>query len=286
MEGPIQETPSEFEVGSMFIYSKAGRMKREQITDNFLSPFLYSYNNPERKMNIVVNDVPVLTQREVLSRVLSQEQLKGLLKQYLEALSEDNGHNFDPRILVPEAFIYPRIAYLTETLRQSCHVSKSIIALMDYNFIDLVEGAWIKLEPEMRSLQSCLQTPLPENDDLTYTDYVERHVLLDLIQEPFLKENFVEHGSFPFSGKDTVGMEMAKPNIFLIWDYHRKRYANKIQDKTPASFNDLRGSMGSKLEADEEMMQKIMGGGSRPSVQETVEEEVTVKRRSGNRGRE
>ena len=75
MDGPIQETPSEFEVGSMFIYSKAGRMKREQITDNFLSPFLYSYNNPERKMNIVVNDVPVLTQREVLSRVLSQEQL-------------------------------------------------------------------------------------------------------------------------------------------------------------------------------------------------------------------
>ena len=67
-----------FEVGSTFIYSRTGKIEFSQVVDCMLSPVLFAYNNPERKINIVVNDVPILTQREYLARMMSKKDLKNL----------------------------------------------------------------------------------------------------------------------------------------------------------------------------------------------------------------
>ena len=75
MDGPVMETPTEFEVGATYIYSKQGLVDQKQVIDCFLTPFLFAYNNPERKINIVINDVPTLVQREFLTRVLKKEEL-------------------------------------------------------------------------------------------------------------------------------------------------------------------------------------------------------------------
>jgi len=257
MEGPLMTTQSEFEVGATYIYSKEGLVDPKQTIDCFLSPFLYCYNNPEKSINVIVNDVPTLVQREFLARVLDKTELKDLLNQYIQSIAEGKDQ-FDPKILNPEAFIYPQVAYLTETLRQSCYVSKKIISIVDYNFVDLIEEDWEELGPKMRSLNTCLMPELPSTEELAYTDYIERHVLLDLFQQPFVRDNFVNLKSFPFHGKGTVGAEMARMNIFTIWNHFYNKHSKSINERKP-SFDEIRTG-GNKVNINIPTMEEMMRG--------------------------
>ena len=232
IEGPVMQTEEVFEIGSNFIYSNTGSTIITQVIDGFLTPFLYAYNNPDNKTVIIVNDVPILMQRDYLVRTVSKDDLKELVTEYIESLAQ--GHtNFDPQLLRPDDFIYPRIKYITETIRHACHSGKRIIAVVDVNFIDLIEDEWRKLDKNMRSFSECLLPQVPNTQKMTYTEYIEKHVMLDLIQEPFLMTNFIKYKTFPFSGNDTIGMHAAKPNLFMIWDHFYNRYTKKINDRVP-----------------------------------------------------
>ena len=39
----------------------------------------------------------------------------------------------------------------------------------------------------------------------TYLDYIEKHVILDLMLEPVINRYFVNYKSFPYRGKDLLG---------------------------------------------------------------------------------
>lgn len=49
---------------------------------------------------------------------------------------------FDPLLLKPELFIYPKIAYITESIKNSCFASKKIISVVDRYMADEIENYW------------------------------------------------------------------------------------------------------------------------------------------------
>ena len=229
IEGPIMKSEDLFEIAPTFLYSKKANVINLQV-DCLLNPILYSYNNPEKKINTVVNDIPILIHRDYVARQASLKDLRDLFDNYVESL-EDDSDNFDPALLRPELFIEPKIDYITEVLRQSCLISQKILAIMDFNHVEFVADKWLTLDKKIKNLSDCIIKPGKGTGDLTYLEYVEKQVILDLIFDPFVQQNFIKFESFPFSANDTIGAAANKTNIFIIWDHYYRKYAKLINNR-------------------------------------------------------
>ena len=55
---------------------------------------------------------------------------------------------FDPLLLKPELFIYPKVAYMTESIRNSCYTSKKVLAIVDRHMTDEIETYWKTLSKQ------------------------------------------------------------------------------------------------------------------------------------------
>jgi len=180
-----------------------------------------------------MNDIPIIMHRDFIARNIEMKDLKEYMNYYIEAL-ETNNKNFDPALLKPEVFIEPKIDFITEVLRQSCLVSKKVLAVVDLNHVEMISERWTKLEPKIRNLYDCM-LKVKKNEELTYLEYVEKQVLLDMIFDPFVRENWIKFKSFPFAAQDTIGVNVNKTNIFMIWDHYFRKYAKMINNRAPFS---------------------------------------------------
>ena len=263
IDGSFMKSSEDFEMGSNFFYSKRPMTNKLEV-DCFLTPFLYSYNNVEKTIPIIVNDFPIILYREYIVRHISMSDLKQLYASYLEEEQKGN-KNFDPALIKPDIFIEPKIEYLTEVIKQSCFLGKKILAIVDMNCAEFIAEKW-KNSPELNKIQS-LQKILKDkklqndNDDqLTFTEYIEKHVILDLMLDNFIQENFVDHRSFPFSGENTIGKSVNLGNVFMIWNHYMRKHKG-LKSKKPKNLEDLSPSKISEVNAifeDQSTMTKAM----------------------------
>jgi len=231
MDGSFLKTTEEFELGSTFFYSKRAKTQKKEV-DCFLTPFLYSYNNSEKMIPIIVNDFPIIPYREYVNRNMNLPDLQQLYDSFVEAEQKGKKH-FDPALMKPEIFIQPKINYITEVIKQSCFLGKKILAVVDMNCAEMIAETWknSKHLAKIKNLQGLLKNvKMEEGDDqVTFSDYIEKHVILDLMLDNFIQENFVDYKSFPFTGENTVGKTMNFGNVFMIWNHFQRKYKKSIK---------------------------------------------------------
>lgn len=156
--GGIANSANHFELGSLFMYTPNHLTMKFEV-DAFLTPLLYLYNNPQANANLLFNDYPVLKYRDNVNRMISLKELKEIHMQFREVLEQKKSGdasaamiNFDPMLLKPALFIQPKIAYITESIRNASHISNRVIAIVDRHTTEDIEAYWMKMEKEPKNL--------------------------------------------------------------------------------------------------------------------------------------
>eukprot|EP01017_Pseudomicrothorax_dubius_P044274 TRINITY_DN7469_c1_g1_i3.p1 TRINITY_DN7469_c1_g1~~TRINITY_DN7469_c1_g1_i3.p1 ORF type:complete len:306 (+),score=37.10 TRINITY_DN7469_c1_g1_i3:511-1428(+) len=239
MNGSIHRTPEIFEVGPICIYQAKGlRPEAPMLPNSFLSPILYSYNNPERKTPVFMTSYPTLKFRDSIVRNVTLPKMKKIFDDLIVNLRSKE-ENFDFRLLYQDIFLQPAIDYTLEVMKQSCYTGKKILAVVDWSMVDILNEGWQTLNPKIQSLQKFLQDKNEGLTDESYLDYVEKHVILDMLMEDYIKEYFIDFGIFPFSGEGIFGREFSAVNTMTVWNYNYNRYLKKMNalEKTTDTFD-------------------------------------------------
>lgn len=258
VEGTFVGTPEVFDLGPTFVFSRKGKISdimdkdfesrpNPRAVDAFFTPFLLSYNNVSKNMNVNVCDVPELRFRDFLVRSMSKAELLKLLKSYIEARAEGDEY-FDLALLKPELFIKPRMKYMAEILRQSCYVSKKNIAVVDRYIADELEAEWMNLGPNILKLEETLQVlKADKKGTISFSDYLEKQVILDLMRGEYLYSNYIKFKTWPFNCTDTLGYHAMVQSIFVVWDHFKAIHGDflkKIREKEGEEEDAKKGNVG------------------------------------------
>ncbi len=63
-----------------------------------------------------------------------------------------------------------------------------------------------------------------------FVEYIEKHVLLDLMFGNYINRNFIQFQSFPYSALNTIGRESYIRNVFIIWQHYHDQYRKNIKN--------------------------------------------------------
>ena len=133
---------------------------------------------------------------------------------------------------------------MTEVLRQVAHVSKRVVAIVEEGFLPHVEDKWQRLPRDLRSLESFFQDStgkLEEESGFklnfekkiktqeTWLEFIEKQVILDVIFEPYIYQNFVRYQAFPYDPEGFMGKETALLNVFTFWDHYQQKYVKQLK---------------------------------------------------------
>ncbi|CDW77279.1 UNKNOWN [Stylonychia lemnae] len=235
----IKTAVDEYEVGANAIYTTGKTFLDKELTaDAFFTPLLYAYNNLEENVQVVLGDKPMIKQRDYAGRAMKISQATQLFELTLDQW-EDGNLGFNPHLQAPHIFVKPRVEYMTETLRQLATFSKRIVAVIDQDLLPSIEDEWKNLKKDLKPLNQFYQDP-PNfiknpstieqiNTQDTFLEFVEKQVILDLILDPFINNNFIQYDSFPFEAKDFLGKETAILNVFTYWKHYNQKYYKKFK---------------------------------------------------------
>lgn len=69
------------------------------------------------------------------------------------------------------------------------------VAILDHEMLPFIETEWKTLSRNLKSLESLQKQPAPKQKDPlkqeTFLEFVEKQVILDVIFEPFMFQNFI-----------------------------------------------------------------------------------------------
>lgn len=157
VSGGILNSQDKFELGSLFVYTPNHISKQFEV-DTFLTPFIYLYNNPHLNCNLVVNDYPYLKYRENVNKMIKIAELKEIYATFRQVLEEQGTKTlFDPLLLKPELFIHPKVAYITESIRNASYTSKKVLAIVDRHMTEEIESYWRSMSTEPQNLSTFLK---------------------------------------------------------------------------------------------------------------------------------
>jgi hypothetical protein len=134
---------------------------------------------------------------------------------------------------------------MTEVLRQSAHVSKRLVAIVEEGYLPHIEDKWQRLPRELRSLESFLKDSTGQieeetgfkvfnyerkiNTQETWLEFIEKQVILDVLMEPYIYSNFVRYQAFPYDPEGFMGKETALLNVFTFWEHYQQKYVKKLK---------------------------------------------------------
>lgn len=64
----------------------------------------------------------------------------------------------------------------------------------------------------------------------SFLEFVEKLVILDVLIEPYLYENFIQYESFPYDPEGYLGNETAMLNVFTFWKHYQARYVTQLRE--------------------------------------------------------
>lgn len=134
---------------------------------------------------------------------------------------------------------------MTEVLRQSAHVSKRLVAIVEEGYLPHIEDKWQRLPRELRSLDSFFNDSTGKieeetgfkvfnyerkiNTQETWLEFIEKQVILDVLMEPYIYSNFVRYQAFPYDPEGFMGKETALLNVFTFWEHYQQKYVKKLK---------------------------------------------------------
>lgn len=63
---------------------------------------------------------------------------------------------------------------------------------------------------------------------MTFIEYIEKHVILDLMFEPILRKYFVINKSFPYIANDTMGYYTMNQSLFVVFEHYYRTYVKML----------------------------------------------------------
>ena len=171
-----------------------------------------------------------LIYRDNIARRLDITDLQLCFDQYLKELDKGKtiSNNFDSRSLKPEIMIKPKAEYIAEIIKQISSTYNLIVGVVELEIIYDIEEAWSQLKKEPKNLKDLLTIP-NDTEPCSIVEYIEKHVLLDLMLGPFLQENFVSLGLFPYSCHGMIGVEDGfYDSVKDAWAYHYQNHSNRL----------------------------------------------------------
>ena len=179
----------------------------------------------------------MLVARERYANSLTLGRAKEIFNECISEWGEKQNFIYNPMVKHADVFMKPRVAYITEVLRQLAESSadSGMVAIVDHDLLPFIEHAWEKELPrELRSLSSLLAQPEAEAGDPkrreTYLEYVEKQVILDIVFEPFIQKSYIQYDVFPFTEQGFLGNETALLNVITFWKHYWHKYMDRMQE--------------------------------------------------------
>jgi hypothetical protein len=162
--------------------------------DAFLTPLLHSYfTRLDSYCPTVICDYPKLQYLDRVAKKISSTEMKNIFRIYLDSISNNNFF-FDYKLLNYEIFLKEKLSYMVEILRQMTFSNKKIVFVMDYKYQEHFIEHWRKLENKINPLENFYKDIDIDNKNKNpqeFVDYIENLILLDLLEDGFIFENFV-----------------------------------------------------------------------------------------------
>jgi len=118
--------------------------------------------------------------------------MKKYFNTYLDEIKKNN-FDYRPELIGRQTFLDARLLYFTEVIRQSCFSSKKLVVVTENCYIDQILNNWKGLQKEIRSLDSFYMIKSQTFDAISFVDYIEKIVIIDLMLDNYVKDNFVDY---------------------------------------------------------------------------------------------
>ena len=160
--------------------------------DAILTPLLHSYyTRLDTFCPSVICDYPKLKYMDRTAKRISSSEMKNVFKIYLDSI-ENNNFFFDYKLLNYEIFLKEKMSYMTEMLRQMTFSNKKIVFVIDYKYHEHFIETWKKLENKIQPLNDFYkELNNDQKEPQEFVEYIENLIMLDLLEDGFIFENFV-----------------------------------------------------------------------------------------------
>lgn len=176
--------------------------------------------------NIVTHlcDMPILISREIAVGTESLDYFKNIYKHW-EANS--GRKDFSVEEYARSRLLNRRVEYAVEVMRQVCHISKSVVAVVPRFWVKHVEAQWkSKAGSKERKLRDLLKLPSYSSEEIA-NERIQKHVLVELMVEPFITEFYIRYKVFPFNYADLVGGRLENDmGLVKLWNDCLNSYYN------------------------------------------------------------
>jgi len=252
MKGNWLNSTEHFEFGTNLCYSYENPYTKAKKPDSFFTPISWKFQNPNRVVPIVIGKFPLLLTRRYANNNCRLFPMRHQFNTNVEKIAR-------PKIFgdisveksFPHLFSHRQNAYFTEIVRQSCWLGKKVVAIVDVDMADQIEQNWTRLDKGMKQLATLLEFPVLEKGKVPFVDYVEKHLLMDLMMEPFVTPWFIENRVFPFKATNTIGSESSYRDVFILWSHFFSLYEKKLEQVRQQCDEDLK-HRGLRVEQDSE----------------------------------
>lgn len=232
--GAVLHSPDELSNIQSIMYSNShGFFPEPEVDyfkpDAFATPLLWVASNPGTADCLIVGDMPELIYRDQIARSIELKILKDGLKTYMDSV-DSNGSKFDIRFVHKDIFITKKVKYMAEIIKQGLLTYNKIVVVVEKQLLEPLEEAWVKVSHDPIDFQQLLEIPkMPSNVNLA--DYVEKHVILDIMLGNFLNDFYIKHKIFPYSAHGAIGADDAGYDFALdSWEVHFKEHGKELMD--------------------------------------------------------
>jgi len=99
-----------------------------------------------------------------------------------------------------EVFLEDKISYLAEIARQMTFSSKRVVFVIDYKYHEHFIETWKKIDKQISPLDKFYKGTIRDNSSQNnqkphtdFVDFIENLIMIDLLEDSFVFDNFVEH---------------------------------------------------------------------------------------------
>ena len=104
--------------------------------------------------------------------------------------------------------------------------------MVDTDYVSMIEDSW-KYQPEdlqklgdFHKINRKFEGSVLNQD--TYLEFIEKLVILDILDESYVNEYFIRNKAFPFSEQGFMGNETAVLNTVTFWKHYRQKHAKDL----------------------------------------------------------
>ncbi|CAG9313124.1 unnamed protein product [Blepharisma stoltei] len=215
--------------------------------DSFTTTLLWAASNPSRLDCLIPFDLPELIYRDQIARTIDLNTLREALKTLLGEF--ENEKKYDLRFVNPQIFINNKVNYMAEIIKQTLitYQDNTIVVAVENKLVDPLTEAWKNVPYDSVSFDEFLTIPKMDKDT-TFSNYIEKHVLLDILLGTYISQFYIKNKLFPYSAHGAVGSEGQSYSTALeFWKNFFMQHSEELK-KTLAIYRKIDNSdMGRKF---------------------------------------